>query len=181
MIKAAPQQALRLERQRAARLSARVANLRLDVLHKATTAIARRYAIVVVEDLRIKNMTRRRVGKGRAAKAGLNRAILDSGMGQVRRLLAYKMPLHGGRLVVVPAAYTSQVCSRCGVRNDPGTSKTYKCETCGMVLDRDLNAAINILVAGSCPETENACGADISRGGLRAVAPSAVKQESVVA
>lgn len=154
-------QRLKRERKRAARLMARVANLRRDALHKATTQIAKTYATVVVEDLRVKTMTRRRKGKGRAAKAGLNRAILDSGMGQIRQMLTYKMPLNGGRLVVVPAAYTSKTCSKCGSRNDPGTSKTYECESCGLVLDRDYNASLNILAAASWTEARNAHGGDV--------------------
>jgi putative transposase len=151
-------QRLGRERRRAARLLRRVANLRRDALLEATTTIARFYATAVVEDLRVKNMTRRRKGKGRAAKAGLNTAILDSGMGRLRRLLEYKMPLNGGRLVVVPAAYTSRTCSQCGSINDPGSSKTYECESCGVILDRDRNASLNILAAASWTEARNAHG-----------------------
>ncbi len=141
---------LQYARKVAARLASRVANVREDALHKATTTIAETYSTVKVEDLAGKNMTRRCHGRGRAAKAALNRAILDSGMLRLRHLLAYKMPLHGGKLEVVPAAYTSQTCSRCGSRNDPGSSKIYVCANCGMVLDRDHNASLNILAAASC-------------------------------
>jgi putative transposase len=126
-------------------LSFHVANIRKNALHKATTDLAKKYSVIVVEDLHGKNMTKACKGVGRAAKAGLNRVILDSGMLRLRPLLAYKMPLHGGRLVVVPAYYTSRVCSSCGSINDPGSSKTYKCETCGLVIDRDQNASLNIL------------------------------------
>jgi putative transposase len=156
---------LRVARRVAAQLARRVANLRTDALHKATTAIARAYSVVRVEALAGKNMTRTRRGNGRAAKAGLNRAILDSGMLRLRSLLAYKMPLHGGRLDVVNPAYTSRTCSRCGERNDPGSSKTYSCANCGLVADRDHNASLNILVAASWPETQNARG-----GAVRPVA-----------
>lgn len=173
-------QRLKRERKRAARLLARVANIRRDALHKATTEIARNYATVVVEDLRVKNMTRRRRGKGRAAKAGLNRAILDSGLGQIRRLLEYKMPLHGGKLIVVPAAYTSKTCSRCGSRNDPGASKCYQCESCALVLDRDRNASLNILAAASWTEATNAHGETIRSPSLGSEArPSEVRIETV--
>jgi putative transposase len=149
---------LRVARSAAVRVARRVANLRNDALHKATTAIARAYSVVRVEALASRNMTRRRRGKGRAAKAGLNRAILDSGMLRLRSLLAYKMTLHGGRLEVVNPAYTSRTCSRCGERTDPGSSKIFKCASCGLVADRDQNAAQNILVAASWPETQNARG-----------------------
>jgi len=158
-----------------ARLQARVAGVRRDALHKATTWIAKAYAGVVVEDLRVKNMTRRCRGQGRAAKAGLNRAILDSGLGQIRALLAYKMPLHGGKLIAVSAAYTSRTCSVCGARNDPGASKTYECASCGAILDRDFNAACNIKAAASWPEALNARGG----GGSPAVArPTAAPGEA---
>ncbi len=141
---------LRQARKQAARYELRAANIRTDALHKATTELAKRYSVIRVEKLNGKNMTRRCKGRGRAAKAGLNRAILDSGMLRLCSLLAYKMPLYGGRLEVVPAAYTSRTCSRCGARNNPGSSKTYKCESCGVVLDRDHNASLNILAAASC-------------------------------
>ena len=140
---------LQRARRKVARLSSRVAHVRADALHKATAMLARTYSVVVVEDLRGGNMTRRRRGRGRAAKAGLNRSILDSGMLRIRPLLAYKMPLHGGQLIVVPAAFTSQTCSRCGARNYPGSSKTYHCATCGLVMDRDQNASLNIRAAAS--------------------------------
>lgn len=163
----------RLQRARtvAARLVHRVANIRKDALHKATTWIAKTYSAVVVEDLHGKNMTRRARGRGRAAKASLNRVILDSGMLRLRPLLAYKMPLHGGRLEVVPAAYTSRDCSRCRARNDPGSSKTYKCANCGLVLDRDENASLNILAAASCTAAPPDSGPGARRGA--AVRPKA--------
>jgi len=139
---------LKRERKRSAKLAYRVACIRKDALHKATTFLAKTYKTIVIEDLQGKNMTKARKGKGRAAKAGLNGAILDSGMLRIRPLLAYKMKLHGGTLRVVPAAYTSRTCSQCGQRNDPKSSKTYKCEHCGVVLDRDYNASLNILNKG---------------------------------
>lgn len=140
---------LQRARKKAARLARRVANLRKDSLHKATTFLAKTYKVIVVEDLHGKNMTKRCHGKGRAAKAGLNRAILDSGMLRIKSLLSYKLPLHGGRLIVVPAYYTSRTCSHCGERNDPGSSKVYKCAKCGLVIDRDKNASLNILKAAA--------------------------------
>ena len=162
---------LQRARRRSARLESRVAHIRADALHKATTWVARTYSIVKVEDLAGRNMTRRAHGKGRAAKAGLNRAILDSGMLRVRSLLTYKMPLHGGRLDAVPPPYTSQTCSRCGVRNDPGSSKIYKCADCGLVIDRDENASLNILAAASCTAAPTGSGPKVRRGA--AVRPKA--------
>lgn len=166
---------LQLARRQSARISRRVANIRNDALHKVTTTVARNYSCVRIEVLASKNMTRKAKGRGRAAKAGLNRAILDSGMLRLRRLLAYKMPLHGGRLETVDPRYTSQTCSRCQVRTNCGSSKTFKCEFCGMVADRDHNASLNILVAASWPETQNARGGD---GIPRALGPGAVPGET---
>jgi putative transposase len=141
---------LKRARRRLARLNRRVANVREDALHKATTWLARTYSVVVVEKLDGAQMTERRKGRGRARKARLNGAILDSGMLRLRSLLAYKMPLHGGALREVGAAYTSQMCSRCGARNAIGASKRYECAKCRIVLDRDENASQNIKSAASC-------------------------------
>jgi putative transposase len=163
---------LQAARRRAARLARRVAHVRMDALHKATTWIARTYSVVNVEALAGKNMTRKRRGKGRAAKAGLNRAILDSGMLRLRSLLTYKMPLHGGRLELVNPAYTSRTCSRCGTRCAPFIGKTFKCESCGLVADRDHNASLNILVAASWPETQNTRGGAVRPAVARPAARS---------
>jgi len=100
---------------KAARVHARVHAVRSDAIHKATTKIASSYSTVVVEDLNVEGMTRRAKGPGRAAKAALNRAILDAGFGEFRRQLTYKLPLHGGTLLVAPRFFaSSKTCSRCG-------------------------------------------------------------------
>ncbi len=158
-------------RRQAARLAHRVARIRKDALHKVTTTLAKAYHVVVVEALNSRGMTRSSKGRGRAAKAGLNRAILDSGMLRLRPLLAYKMPLYGGQLIEVPAAYTSKTCSSCKGRNDPGSSKIYRCAYCGVVLDRDHNASLNILAAASCTAVSTGFSLETSRGA--AVRPKA--------
>ncbi len=158
-------------RRQAARLAYRVACIRKDALHKVTTTLAKTYSVVVIEALVGKNMTRACKGRRRAAKAGLNRAILDSGMLRLRPMLAYKMPLYGGQIIEVPAAYTSRTCSSCGKRNDPGSSKIYRCAYCGVVLDRDYNASLNILAAASCTAASSDLGLVASRGA--AVRPKA--------
>ena len=131
-------------RKRLAARHQRVANVRRDALHKATTMIARMHPVVVVEDLKVRGMTRRAHGKGRAVKAGLNRSILDASFGEFRRMLAYKLAMRGGRLIAVHAAYTSQTCSACQSRTNCGSNETFTCAACGFTVDRDLNAAINI-------------------------------------
>ena len=128
------------------RTHARVANVRRDALHKATTALAQQHATVVVEDLNVAGMTRRKVGLG-ARGRGFNRAILDSGMGAVRRLLGYKTTWYGSELVVAHRWYpSSKTCSACGERKPSLRldERTYDCTACGASIDRDLNAAINL-------------------------------------
>jgi putative transposase len=150
------------------RVHRRVAHVRKDMTHKATTSIARRFRVVAIEALKPKNMTKAAHGIGRAAKAGLNRVLLDANLAEFRRQLAYKLPLNGGRLVLVDPAFTSRRCSACGSFNDPGSSEVYTCAACGAVIDRDENAAKNILAlargeidAASWTESKNARGADL--------------------
>jgi len=140
-----------------ARAHARVANLRRDGLHKLTTSLAASYGTVVVEDLHVAGMLRNR---------RLARAISDCGFAEIRRQLAYKTTWNGGRLVVADRWYpSSKTCSGCGTAKTklPLHARTFTCQSCGLVLDRDLNAARNLaqlVVAGSGPETENGRRAD---------------------
>lgn len=143
-------------RRRLAKAHARVANIRRDALHKATTTIAKSHGKVIIEDLKVRNMTR----GGGPRKRGLNRAVLDAAFGEFRRLLGYKGARYGCKIVAVPPQYTSQRCSACGhVEKGNRTSQSdFRCLSCGFEINADLNAAINILVAASSSETENACG-----------------------
>ncbi len=160
-----------------ARTHFRIANLRKDVLHKVTTALTKSHGRVIIEDLQVKNMTRMCSGKGRAAKSGLNRAILDAGFGEFRRMLEYKGKLYGCEVVAVAPQYTSQRCSVCAFvdAENRTTQERFKCLSCGHEENADLNAAKNILVAGSCPETQNACGDDVRPSRIGQLS---VKQES---
>jgi putative transposase len=128
------------------RTHARAANGRRDSLHKATTHLAQTYATVVVEDLNVAGMTRRKTGLGLRGR-GANRAMLDAGMGQTRRLLTYKTGWYGSDLVVADRWYpSSKTCSSCGARKPSLRldERTYDCTACGASIDRDLNAAINL-------------------------------------
>jgi len=177
-----------------ARCHAKVANTRRDAIHKLTSGLASSYGTVVIEDLNVAGMTAapRPVpdhagGHGpnaRRSKAGLNRAILDASPGEVRRQLVYKLAWHGGTLVVADRFFaSSKLCSSCGAVKAKLhlDERTYRCENCGLVVDRDLNAALNLAaygrralsVAGSGPETRNARGGAHRR--LRSDAP--VKRE----
>jgi putative transposase len=144
---------------RLARVHASVANVRADALHKATTALARGYETVVVEDLNVVGMTRNR---------RLARGICDQGFGRARRMLGYKTGWNGGMLIVADRWYpSSKTCSNCGaVKTKLSLSeRTYRCERCGLALDRDLNAARNLLkLAASGAERVNACGGTVRPG-----------------
>jgi putative transposase len=141
---------------RLARLHARTANVRADALHKATTDLARRYETVVIEDLNVAGMTRNR---------RLARAISDQGFGRARRMLEYKTVWNGGSVVVADRWFpSSKTCSACGtVRAKlPLAERTFRCGHCGLVTDRDVNAAVNLLrFAASGAENANACGGTV--------------------
>jgi putative transposase len=154
---------------RLARIHARVANIRADALHKATTGLARRYETVVTEDLNVAGMTRNR---------RLARAIPDQGFGEARRMLGYKTGWNGGNLVVAGRWFpSSKTCSACGtVKAKLSLSeRTFTCEACGLVTGRDVNAARNLLhLAASGAERRNACGGTVRPRPARRVP---VKQE----
>jgi IS605 OrfB family transposase len=146
-------------RRRLARVHARAANLRRDALHKLTTSLATQHGTVVVEQLNVAGMVRNR---------RLARAIADTGMAELRRQLAYKTRWYGCRLVVADRFFpSSKTCSGCGWVKAKLllAERTFRCDACGLVLDRDLNAARNLArlvqsVAQSGWETRNARGAD---------------------
>jgi IS605 OrfB family transposase len=147
------------------RAHARVANLRRDHLHKLTTRLVGDHGTIVVEDLNVAGMLRNR---------HLARAIADAGLGELRRQLASKTTWHGSALQVADRFYpSSKTCSGCGWVKAKLTlsERVFRCEdpACGLVADRDLNAARNlaglvVAVAGSGPETRNARGADVGPG-----------------
>ena len=148
------------------RLYARVANLRSDVLNKTTTMLAHTYAHISIEDLNVAGM----MGNHRLAQS-----IQDAAFAKLRRQLTYKSARTGARLHVIDRWYpSSKTCSNCGTVKAKLflSERVYHCEECGLAIDRDLNAAINIMVAGSAPETVNARGgsrrrADASRRATR--------------
>jgi putative transposase len=134
----------------------RVADLRRDGLHKLTTGLAATIGIVVVEDLNVAGMLRNRK---------LARQLADASFGEIRRQLRYKICWSGGRLVVADRWFaSSKTCSACGAVKPKlsVSTRVFRCEHCGLVIDRDLNAAINLKrqVAQSGWETINGRGAD---------------------
>ena len=138
---------------RTARIHARVANLRANATHQLTSRLVHAHQVVAVEDLNVAGMTRSargtaaQPGRNVRAKSGLNRAILDAGFATIRWQLEYKSRWYGSTLAVIGRYEpSSKTCSACGVVKTKLTlaERTFHCESCGLVIDRDLNAARNI-------------------------------------
>lgn len=148
------------------KIHTKIADVRLDYLHKTSTTISKNHACVVLEDLKVTNMSKSAKGdienpnKCVKAKSGLNRSILDQGWHTFRTLLQYKLNELGGELVLVDAKYTSQRCSCCGHTSSDNrtTQARFCCTHCGHTENADHNAARNILAAGhavlACGDTK---------------------------
>lgn len=150
-----------------------VANQRADMLHQLTSHLAKTKSVVVIEDLNVSGMLKNH---------HLAQAIADGGFAEFRRQLAYKARWYGSRVVVVSRwEPSSRRCSRCGdVKAALAlTERTYHCAACGLAVDRDVNAAINLSkLADSSTDSLNACGEE--RTGLphtSQVKRSPMKQE----
>jgi putative transposase len=144
----------------------KVKRQRTDFHHKTALALVRQYDVLYLEDLQVHNLSRRPApvpdGKGgylhngATAKSGLNTSIQDAGWHAFRVTLACKAAWAGKRVEAIPPAFTSQDCSNiladgtiCGERVSKSLSvRTHSCPRCGCMLDRDENAAVNILRAG---------------------------------
>lgn len=139
-----------------ARAHLRVANIRQDALHQATTQLAKTKSAIGVEDLNVSGMLKHR---------RLARAIADVGLGEFRRQLEYKTQRYGSRLVVAERFFpSSKRCSQCHQVKDelPLSERVFHCEVCGFKCDRDLNAALNLeWLAASSADNENACGESV--------------------
>ncbi len=123
-----------------ARLHEKIGNRRTDFLHKASREIADTYETVYVEDLRIGNMVRNHC---------LAKSISDAGWGRFIGMIAYKEEESGGQLIKVNPRGTTQECSRCGEQVKKTLSeRVHECPNCGLVMNRDENAALNILARG---------------------------------
>ncbi|MCW6569677.1 RNA-guided endonuclease InsQ/TnpB family protein, partial [Yersinia ruckeri] len=133
-----------------------IANIRHDYLHKVTSEISKNHAMIVIEDLKVSNMsksakgTAEQHGRNVKAKSGLNRSILDQGWYQMRRQLEYKQLWRGGQVLAIPPAYTSQRCASCGhtAKENRLSQSRFECLECGYTENADINGARNILAAG---------------------------------
>ena len=151
------------------RLHSRIANIRRDYLHKVTTTVSKNHAMIVIEDLKVSNMSKSAAGTvsqpGRnvRAKSGLNRSILDQGWYEMRRQLEYKQLWRGGQVLAVPPAYTSQRCACCGhtAKENRLSQSQFRCQVCGYTANADVNGARNILAAG---HAVLACGEMVQSG-----------------
>jgi putative transposase len=127
---------------RLARLHARIKNIRCDWTHKVTSKLIHENQAISIEDLNVKGMM---------ANRKLGRAISDVGWGEIRRQLEYKGEWYGREVQVIGRFQpTTKTCSNCGSKKDtiPLSERVYSCDHCGVEIDRDLNAAINIRSAG---------------------------------
>ncbi|WP_439663988.1 IS607 family element RNA-guided endonuclease TnpB [Lentzea sp. HUAS TT2] len=133
-----PSNRWRTTQARIARRHARVACARRDGMHKLTTRLVSAHSVIVLEDLNVSGMLRNR---------RLARHIAGVGMGELRRQIVYKTAWGGVRLVIADRWYpSSKTCSDCGAVKTklPLRVRKYHCDECGLVLDRDLNAARNL-------------------------------------
>ena len=168
-------------KKRVSRIHEDIANARKDFLHKISTEVSKNHAVVVLENLQVRNMsgsakgTLEDPGKCVAAKSGLNKSILDQGWFEFRRQLEYKLRWRGGYLILVPPQNTSRRCPVCGYiskENRPSQAQ-FRCLSCGHEANADGNAARNILAAGLAV---SACGEDVRP--VRNISPAAsTKQE----
>ena len=164
------------QRMRVQRAHRRLANARKNWQHHVSSRIAAKAQTVVIEKLNTRGMTKSargttdRPGTNVRQKAGLNRVILHTGWAALKQMLEYK----AAERIEVPAAYTSQTCSGCGII-DPHSRRSqsqFQCVACGHAQNADLNAARNIRASGT--------GATARRGALAAATPATPELDAMV-
>ena len=133
-----------------AKLHKRVSDIRKDNIHKLTTYLAKNHGEIIIENLNVSGMLKNH---------RLASAIADCGFFEFRRQLEYKTQWYGSKLTVVDRFYpSSQLCSCCGNRQKiPLKERVYKCSNCDTIIDRDLNASINLKNYGSTPSSGETC------------------------
>ncbi len=159
-----------------------IANIRHDYLHKVTTTLSKNHAMIVVEDLKVANMSKsakgsiEKKGKNVKAKSGLNKSILDQGWSMLVNMLVYKQQWRGGLLVKVDPKYTSQTCSSCGhvAKENRLTQANFSCVECSFGENADINVSRNILAVGhTVLSVEGGCG----KGRLAKQKASEIREE----
>lgn len=145
-------------KEKIAALHTKIANIRRDTLQKLSTTLSKSQAIIVLEDLQIRNMTKSakgdsdQPGKMVKQKSGLNRVILNQGWGMFKEMLKYKQLWRGGEVVFVDPKGTSQTCPECDHRSKDNrlTQSDFKCVECGFTANADHVGALNVLARGHC-------------------------------
>jgi putative transposase len=163
-------------------LHVKIADARSDYLHKISTTISKNHAVVVLEDLRVSNMSRSakgmagEPGRNVRAKSGLNKVILDQGWSEFRRMLEYKQAWAGGQVIAVDPRNTSRTCPACGhVAKENRKGERFRCGSCGYAAHADHVGALNILAAGQAAKA--AAGQAVSACGAGRPQAPAMKQE----
>jgi putative transposase len=154
---------------RVQKVHSNIANARKDYLHKTSTTISQNHALVCIEDLQVRNMSKsskgnsEQHGKMVKQKSGLNRSILDQGWSEFRRQLEYKVSWNGGMLLAVPPHNTSRTCPCCGhiAKENRITQAVFLCVDCGYENNADVVGAINVLERGY---RLLACGESVQSG-----------------
>jgi putative transposase len=141
----------------------KIANQRRDFHHKQANKLVHEHQVIVFEDLQLTNLLRRRSAKqdedgtylpnGATAKGGLNKSLLDNGLGQFVQIVTHKAACAGRQVYRIDPKKTSQICSACGNigPHKDLSERVHICTSCGVVLDRDTNAAINVHTAWKRP------------------------------
>ena len=137
-------------------IHSKIANIRKDALHKASTEISKNHAMIFMEKLGVSRMSKSAKGNSEKhgsnvkAKSGLNKSILDAGWSMFAAMIEYKQRWRCGTVQYVPAAYTSQRCSACGYthKDNRASQAKFQCKQCNHTANADRNAALNILAAG---------------------------------
>ncbi|MFD4596391.1 RNA-guided endonuclease InsQ/TnpB family protein [Streptomyces sp. NPDC058464] len=159
----------RKARCKVAKIHARIADRRRDMLHKITTRLVRENQTLVIEDLTVRNMVRNHM---------LARAISDASWSEFRSMLEYKAAWYGREVIAVDRFFpSSRLCSACGTLKDkmPLNVRTWTCDGCGTTHDRDVNAANNLLAAGLAVTV---CGAGVRPQRRTPGGQSATKQKA---
>lgn len=134
------------------KLYLRIGNVRKDAIHKATTAITKQYGLIGIEDLNVAGMMKNHK---------LANAVSDASFNEFQRQLTYKAEWNGGQIVQADRWFpSSKTCSSCGTKKETLTlsERVFCCENCGLTIDRDVNAAINLRNNTVSPTGINACG-----------------------
>lgn len=152
------------------KIHARVSNIRKDWIHKLTSRLCHENQVVAIESLNVAGMVKNR---------RLARSISDMGFGEFSRQMSYKSPIYGTELVIADRWFpSSKTCSDCGtIKKDLTLSdREFECESCGLLIDRDHNAALNLRALSfrehACgrlgnPDESNLVGAESSEAGTK--------------